>query len=372
MATSHSHHDHPHDKDHGPAHDHDHDHGDGHGHEHRHAHDRGQALERPHGDAHAHDHGQGHDDGHGHDSHDGHGGHGGHGHHHHSLPDQLTRAFAIGIGLNLVFVAVEFGYGVLADSLALIADAGHNLSDVLSLVLAWVATRLAKRDPTPHRTYGYRRGTILSSLISSILLLVAMGAIAWEALLRFSSPAPVEGWTMITVAAIGVLINGVTAALFASGRHDDLNVRAAFMHMVGDAAVSVGVVFGGIGVLTLGWLWLDPAISLAIVVVIVIGTWGVLKESLDMAFDAVPKSVDPHDVREYLQRLPGVTGIHDLHIWGMSTTETALTAHLVMPDGARTDDFLRGVAQELEHRFRIAHTTVQIERGSGPDCDQSC
>ena len=295
-----------------------------------------------------------------------------HDHHHHPPPEELNRAFIIGIGLNVAFVLVEISFGLLADSLALIADAGHNLSDVLSLVLAWGATVLAKRDPTPHRTYGFRRGTILSSLISSGLLLVAMGAIAWEAVLRFRQPAPVAGGLMIGVAAVGVVINGLTAWLFASGRHSDLNIRAAFLHMAGDAAVSVAVVIGGVGILTLGWLWLDPAISLLIVVVIVVGTWDVLRESLNMAFDAVPRGVDPHDVREFLQKLPGVDGIHDLHIWAMSTTETALTAHLLMPEGHQDDHFLQEVAGELEVRFRIAHTTLQVERGIGPECDQSC
>jgi cobalt-zinc-cadmium efflux system protein len=324
-------------------------------------------------EAHQHDHAHDHEHGHAHDHEDhGHDDHHGHGHHHHPPPEQLTRAFVVGIGLNVAFVLVEFFFGLLADSLALIADAGHNLSDVLSLVLAWGATRLAKRDATPHRTYGFRRGTILSSLISSVLLLVAMGAIAWEALQRFAEPAPVAGNLMIGVAAVGVLINGITAWLFASGRHTDLNIRAAFMHMAGDAAVSVGVVIGGVGVLMLGWLWLDPAISLAIVVVIVWGTWSILTESLDMAFDAVPKSVDPHEVREFLRKLPGVTGIHDLHIWSMSTTETALTAHLVVPDAHQDDQFLHDVAEELEHRFRIAHATLQVERGVGPECDQGC
>jgi cobalt-zinc-cadmium efflux system protein len=317
------------------------------------------ALAHPHDREHEHGHDH-HDDDHG------------HGHHHHPPPEQITRAFIVGIGLNVAFVLVEFIAGVLADSLALIADAGHNLSDVLSLVLAWGATRLAKRDPTPHRTYGFRRGTILSSLISSILLLIAMGAIAWEALQRFEQPAPVSGNLMIGVAASGVLINGFTAWLFAAGRHTDLNIRAAFMHMAGDAAVSVGVVFGGVGVLMLGWLWLDPAISLVIVAVIVYGTWDILAESLNMAFDAVPRNIDPHEVREFLRTLPGVTGIHDLHIWSMSTTETALTAHLVIPDAHQDDQFLHDVAEALEHRFRIAHATLQVERGIGPECDQSC
>jgi cobalt-zinc-cadmium efflux system protein len=296
----------------------------------------------------------------------------GHAHQHHPPPAELNRAFIIGIVLNVGFVAVEFAFGVLADSLALIADAGHNLSDVLSLVLAWGAIRLAKREPTPHRTYGYRRGTILSALISSILLLIAMGAIAWEALLRLREPAPVAGDVMMGVAAVGVVINGVTAWLFASGRHSDVNIRAAFLHMAGDAGVSVGVVLGGIGVLALGWFWLDPAISLVIVAVIVYGTWDVLTESLNMAIDAVPRNVDPHDVRAFLQKLPGVTGVHDLHIWSMSTTETALTAHLVVPAAHADDRFLHEVAEELEHRFRIAHSTLQVERGVGPECDQTC
>lgn len=326
---------------------------------HRHSHEVSGYEDRDHPHARSGGRDRGHDHDHAHG-------------HHHPPPAGLTRAFAIGIALNVVFVVVEFTYGLVASSLALIADAGHNLSDVLSLMLAWGATRLARRDATPHRTYGFRRGTILSSLLSSTLLLGAMGAIAWEALLRFREPTPVAGTVMILVAAIGVIINGITAWLFASGRHDDLNVRAAFLHMVADAAVSVGVVIGGIGVLMLGWLWLDPAISLVIVIVIVVGTWGVLTESLDMAFDAVPKNVDPHDVREYLQRVPGVTGIHDLHIWAMSTTETALTAHLVVPEGRRDDDFLHGVARELEHRFGIAHATLQVECGSGPECDQTC
>jgi cobalt-zinc-cadmium efflux system protein len=328
-----------------------------------------------HPDAHAHEHGHDHDhdDLPHHDDHDDHDHHDHeHGHHHHPPPDQLNRAFVIGIGLNIVFVAVELAFGIIADSLALIADAGHNLSDVLSLVLAWAAARLARRQPTAYRTYGFRRGTILAALVSSVLLLVAMGAIAWEALLRFSDPAPVEGRLMMAVAAVGVVINGITAWLFAAGRHNDLNIRAAFMHMLGDAAVSVGVVIGGIGVLTFGWLWLDPAISLVIVVVIVWGTWGVLTESLDMAFDAVPKNIDPHKVREFLRTLPGVADIHDLHIWSMSTTETALTAHLVMPSAEEDDHFLRNAAEGLKKRFRIAHSTLQVERGVGPACDQSC
>lgn len=316
------------------------------------------ATSDPHSSAHGHDH---------HHDHDGHG----HGHHH-PPPDKLDRAFMLGIGLNVAFVAIEFFFGIIANSLALIADAGHNLSDIFSLLLAWGALRLSKRDPTPRRTYGFGRGTILASLVSAVLLLVAMGAIAWEALLRFRDPAPAEGMLMIVVASAGVVVNGLTAWLFAAGRHTDLNVRAAFLHMVADAAVSVGVVIGGIGILTVGWLWLDPAISLVIAAVIVIGTWSVLTESLDLAFDAVPKNVDPQEVREFLESQPGVSGVHDLHIWAMSTTETALTAHLVVPDARQDDHFLHEVAATLEKRFRIAHTTLQIERGVGPDCDQHC
>jgi cobalt-zinc-cadmium efflux system protein len=349
MSSTVPHHEHEHDHGH-DHHDHGHDHADDHGHDH--------AREHGHGHTHGHE-GAGHH-------------HGAHGHHHHAPPDQLTRAFAIGIALNIIFVAIEAAYGLIAGSLALIADAGHNLSDVLSLVLAWGANRLARRKATPYRTYGLRRGTILSSLLSSALLLGAMGAIAWEAIQRFSQPAEVAGGTMIGVATAGVVINGITAWLFAAGRHTDLNVRAAFMHMVADAAVSVAVVIGGFGVLFLGWLWLDPAITLIIVVVIVIGTWDILTGSLDLAFDAVPKGVDPHQVREYLQRLPGVASIHDLHIWAMSTTETALTAHLVVPGDPHTDSFLHGIAQELDHRFGISHSTLQVESGTGPECDQTC
>ncbi len=314
---------------------------------------------------HDHTHRTGDDHDHDHDHNHGHG-------HHHPPPEQLNRAFIIGISLNLAFVLIEFGFGLLAESMALIADAGHNLSDVLSLILAWGAIRLAKRQPTPHRTYGFRRGTIFSSLVSSLLLLVAMGAIAWESVLRLQTPAPVAGDIMIGVAAAGVLINGATAWLFAAGRHDDINVRAAFLHMAGDAGVSVGVVLGGIGVMTAGWMWLDPVISLAIVGIIVWSTWAVLLEATDLAFDAVPKGIDPHQVRRYLEGLPGVIGIHDLHIWAMSTTETALTAHLVMPGDEADSHFLHEVASGLAQRFRIGHTTLQVEHNAEPACEQRC
>lgn len=283
----------------------------------------------------------------------------------------MNQAFALGVGLNVIFVIVEATYGLVAGSLALLADAGHNLSDVLSLLLAWGANILAGKKPTPRRTYGLRRATNLAALLSSILLLVAMGGIAWEALGRFADTVSVDGKTVIVVAAIGVIINGLTAWLFVAGSKHDLNAKAAFLHMAADAAVSLGVVIGGIGILIYGWYWADPVITLIIVVVILVSTWGVLRDSLELAFDSVPRDIDPQKVRAYLSELPGVEAVHDLHIWGMSTTETALTTHLVMPDGNGADEFLRQIAEELMSRFGIAHVTVQIERG-GIDhgCDQ--
>jgi cobalt-zinc-cadmium efflux system protein len=314
-----------------------------------------------------------HDDDHDHDHHDDHEDHG-HDHHHHAHfePGDFSRAFAIGIGLNITFVVIEVVFGLMADSLALLADAGHNLSDVMTLILAWGASALAARRANARHTYGLRRGTVLASLFSSAMLLAAMGAIAWESVQRLQSPAPVEGWIMIGVAAVGVVINTATALLFASGREHDLNIKAAFLHMAGDAAVSAGVVLGGIGVLIGGWLWLDPVITLVIVVVIVIGTWDVFREALNLAFDAVPRGVDPDAVKSYLAAQPGVAAVHDLHIWGMSTTETALTAHVVMPGGG-TDQLLRSMIDDLKRRFRIAHATIQVEKGDlQPACNPAC
>jgi len=322
------------------------------------------------GDTHAHEHEHGH--GHGHEHLHGHGHAHGHGHHHHAPPTQVSRAFVIGIVLNALFVAAEFGFGLLADSLALVADAGHNLSDVLSLVLAWGAIQLAQRHPTPRHTYGLRRGTIVSSLLSSLLLLVVMAIIAWEALQRLRTPEPVDSNVMIVVAAVGVLINGITAWLLAADRHHDINVRAAFLHMAGDAGVSAGVVLGGIGIALAGWAWLDPLISLVIAAIIVWSTWEVLREALEMSFDAVPRGIDIEAVHRYLATLPGVSSVHDLHIWAMSTTETALTAHLVMPSGHGDDRFLRDTGRHLAERFRIAHTTLQVEHDDPPGCGQSC
>lgn len=286
----------------------------------------------------------------------------GHGHDHGSA--DYGRAFAIGIALNLAFVVIEFIYGRLAHSLALVADAGHNLSDVLALLLAWGAAVLARRHPTPGRTYGMRRSSILAALINAVVLLLAVGAIAWEAIRRFSEPNPVAGGTVIWVAMIGIVINAATALLFLSGRKGDLNIRGAFLHMAADAGVSLGVVLAGIAILATGWLWLDPTVSLAIVVVILIGTWGLLRDSINLALDAVPGGIDLDGIRQYLASLPKVVEIHDLHVWGMSTTEAALTAHLVMAEAVCDDAFLARIESELHDLFGIEHATIQMETGN--------
>lgn len=294
--------------------------------------------------------------------------HAGHGHSH--APASFGRAFAIGIVLNTIFVAVEATYGFMAGSMALVADAGHNLSDVLALALAWIASALAQRSPGGRFTYGYKSSTILAALANAGLLLVAIGGIAFETVHRISSPPQVEGWTMIVVAGIGIVINTFTALLFMRGSKDDLNVRGAFLHMAADALVSLGVVFAGAVILLTGANWIDPVTSLLIVVVIAWGTWGLLKDSVKLGLNAVPEGISVIDVREYLVTLPGVAAVHDLHIWPMSTTETALTAHLVMPGGHPGDIFLREVAEELEHHHGIGHTTVQVETTSA--CDTGC
>jgi cobalt-zinc-cadmium efflux system protein len=288
----------------------------------------------------------------------------GHGHDHTHAPKSPDRAFAVGVVLNVAFVLVEVVFGLLAHSVALLSDAGHNLSDVLGLLLAWGAATLARRQPSARRTYGLRRSTILVALANAILLLVAVGGITWEAIRRFLHPEPVAGGIVIGVAAVGVLVNGVTAALFLSGRKTDLNVRGAFLHMAADAAVSLGVVLAGFGMVATGWVWLDPAVALAIVAVITIGTWGLLRESLDLAMDAVPTGIDPEEVESYLSSLPGVASVHDLHIWAMSTTESALTVHVVCPSRME-DDALSRVCSEIHRRFGIEHCTIQLELGTG-------
>jgi cobalt-zinc-cadmium efflux system protein len=285
-----------------------------------------------------------------------------HSHHHHHEAPNYNRAFAIGVALNVLYVLVEAGFGLVAGSLALLADAGHNLSDVLGLLLAWGGHYLAQLPPTTRRTYGWRSSSILAALFNALLLLAAIGGIAWEAIRRFAAPEPLGGATVMAVAAVGVAVNTATALLFLRGREYDLNIRGAFLHMAADAAVSVGVVLAGWAILATGWYWLDPAMSLAIALVIFIGTWGLLKDSLNLAMHAVPENIDPGEVREYLSALEGVDEVHDLHIWAMSTTETALTAHLVKPDVGDHDAFLREVAQALHDRFGIEHATLQLER----------
>ena len=309
----------------------------------------------------------------GHDHH-GHAHHHGHGHSH--APASYGTAFAVGITLNIAFVIIEAGAGFVADSVALIADAGHNLSDVLGLVVAWGAIQLSRRAPSKRFTYGLRRSSILAALFNAMFLLVATGAIAFEAVQRIMDPRPVEAGIVLVVASIGIVINGVTAWLFASGSHDDINIRGAFLHMLADAAVSAGVVLSALLALMTGWFWwneivsllivfwLDPVISLIIAGIIIGGTWGLLRDSVTMALDAVPSRIDAHAVEDALCDCAGVTCVHDLHIWPMSTTDVALTAHLVMPGGHPGDAALHDVAHMLEHRFGIGHATLQVETGA--------
>jgi cobalt-zinc-cadmium efflux system protein len=291
------------------------------------------------------------------------------GHHSHGHPDpDFGRAFAIGIALNLAYVAGEAVAGIVAGSLALLADAGHNLGDVLGLSLSWGAAVLARRQPSGRFTYGLRSSSILAALANAIILLVVTGGIAWEAIWRITHPVPVAGGIVIAVAAVGIAVNGGTALLFASGTAD-LNIRSAFLHMMADAFVTVGVVAAGIAIWWTGYLWIDPVVSLIVSVVIVIGTWRLLKSAIGLALDAVPEAVDIAAVRSHLLAIPGVTGLHDLHIWGMSTTETALTCHLIMPQGHPGDAALNGMTEQLNHRFGIQHATIQIELA---DTDVAC
>ncbi len=285
--------------------------------------------------------------------------HGAAGHVH--APATFGSAFAIGISLNLGFVIVEVVYGIFAHSLALIADAGHNLGDVLGLLLAWGATFLARTAPTERRTYGLRSSSILAALFNAILLLIAVGAIAWEAIRRFGNPTAVEPTTVIWVAVVGIGINAATALMFMSGRKRDLNIRAAFLHMVADAAVSAGVVVAGFLIIATNWLWIDPVISLVIAAVIIWGTWGLLRDSVNLALHAVPHGIEVAKVRQYLSSLPHVTEVHDLHVWPMSTTETALTAHLVRDVDNCDCALLEQASRHLQSKFEIQHATLQFE-----------
>ncbi len=307
---------------------------------------------------HHHDHGHSHAHGHGH----------GHGHHHHSHAPADTGdwRYALGLTVNLVFVAIEFGAGVFANSTALMADAGHNLSDVLGLAMAGGAAWLARRAASSRKTYGYGKATVLAALANALLLIFACGAIAFEAVRRFAEPTPVQSGLIMVVAAIGFVINLGTALLFMRDQHSDLNARGAYLHMMADAAVSIGVVIAGAAIMVTGWSIIDPLVSLVIVAVILIGTWGLLKDSVDLALDAAPRGVDVAAVRDAFLALPGVSAVHDLHVWGLSTTETALTAHLVhdRPDGAA----LLVEAQKTARGFGVGHVTLQLETSATADC----
>jgi cobalt-zinc-cadmium efflux system protein len=294
--------------------------------------------------------------------------------HSHIAEMNYSKAFAWGIGLNVIYIIIEASYGLLINSMSLIADAGHNLSDVLGLLLAWGAAYLAKSSATSKRTYGFRKSTILAAMFNSLLLLIVVGGISIEAFRKFMNPHPIQGETMMIVAGIGVLVNALTAFFFFKGKEKDLNIKAAFIHMAADAGVSLGVVLGGLIIIYTGWIWIDPLISILILVVITIGTWGVLKKSLLLSIDAVPENINPKDVRNYLMNLHGVTDVHDMHIWAMSTTEYALTAHVNIPEPESNDNFLAETAEALNNKFGISHTTIQIENdrtqyGENHNCD---
>jgi cobalt-zinc-cadmium efflux system protein len=288
----------------------------------------------------------------------------GHSHAHSHEPANYGFAFGFGIILNVIFITIEVVYGILGNSLALVADAGHNLSDVLGLAISWVAVWLGKKAPTKKRTYGFKRSSILSALFNAVFLLVALGAIAWEAIQRFSSPQPVAGKTVIIVAIVGIVINGITALLFMSGRKNDLNIRGTFLHMASDAVVSFGVVVAGFIILWTGWQWLDPLVSLILSIIILFGTWGLLKESVNLSLDAVPEEIDIQKIEDYLKGMPTVLEVHDLHVWGMSTTEAALTVHLIRSEIEDNDELLHKLTKELHDKFDIEHPTIQIEKGT--------
>jgi cobalt-zinc-cadmium efflux system protein len=289
--------------------------------------------------------------------------------HAHPAEDGVRTAFLVAAGLNVAFVALEVVFGFRSGSLALLSDAGHNLGDVLGLLLGWGAILLARRRPSARRTYGLRRSTILAALANAVVLLVAVGAVALEAAQRLRQPGPVAAPTVIAVASLGIAVNGLSAWLLRRGRRDDLNVRAAAAHLAADAAVSLGVVLAGVALVLTRWLWLDPLVSLLVSALIVAGTWRILRESLDLAMDAVPGRIDPAAVRAYLETVPGVVDVHDLHIWAMSTTEAALTAHLITDRAGLDDELTARVVRELSQRFGIAHPTLQWE---GAGCAQLC
>jgi cobalt-zinc-cadmium efflux system protein len=321
---------------------------DHHGHDHPHAHE-----------GRSDDHAPEHDHAHGH----------GHAHSHGIATEAINTRMAIAVGLNLVFVVIEGGFGFLSNSVALIADAGHNLSDMLGLVCAWTAMFLGRRPPGAKFTYGMGRSSVLAALVNAVLLLLACGAIAWEAVSRLASPPAVAGATVMGVAACGIVINGLSAWLLHAGSHGDLNRRSAYIHMLGDAAVSVGVLLSGAIILYTGWSRLDPIVSILIVAAILVSTWGLLRDSLHLSLDGVPSSVNSTAVMSYLADQRGVTDVHDLHIWALSTTSVALTAHLVVPDRGAEDALLDSLTPNLKRRFHIHHATLQIERDR---CEHGC
>jgi len=283
--------------------------------------------------------------------------------HEHSIPEKINSVFVLGILLNSIYVVVEAVYGISVNSMALVADAGHNLSDVLGLGLAWGAGYLSLKQATRSRTYGYRKSTILAALLNAILLLIAIGAIGVESIKRFAHPAPVQGGVMITVALIGVIINTFTALLFIKGKEKDLNIKGAFLHMAADAAVSLGVVAAGIIISYTGWQWVDPAISIVIMLVILLSTWNLLKDSFNLAMDSVPPNIETDAVEAYLKTIPEVVDFHDLHIWAMSTTQIAMTVHIIKDDMCINDDLTEKICRELHQKFGIEHTTIQFEAG---------
>ena len=333
-------------------------------------------MSGPHSHAHPHDHGHGHDHhDHAHHAHHDHAhhdhGHHGHGHHGHAhaLPPNPGKALAIGIALNLAFVALEWGFGLWAHSLALLADATHNLGDVLGLVLAWVAARLSQRAPSSRFTYGLGASSILAALANALLLVLVTGGLLWEAVLRLESPQPISGAIVIGVALAGVAVNGITAWLLHHGHEHDLNLKGAYLHMLADAAVSCAVAVTGAIILATGWWWLDPVTTIVVGIVIVWGSMGLLRDSANLALQGVPHSIESGEVRTWLESLPGVSQVHDLHIWAMSTTGTALTAHLVCPQGHPGDEFLNRACRDIADRFGIRHVTLQVEVG---DCGKGC
>jgi cobalt-zinc-cadmium efflux system protein len=290
--------------------------------------------------------------------------------HTHEVKD-FGKAFAIGIALNVAYIIIEVIYGLIVNSLALIADAGHNLSDVLGLVIAWVASYLVKKSATKKYTYGLKKSSVLAAFLNAMILLVAIGIIIWEAIGRFADPQPIEGTTIMIVAGIGVLINAVTALLFFSGRKQDLNIKGAFLHMAADAGISLGVVIVGLVLTFTNYYWLDPVVSIAIALIIFYGTWDLLKDSTSLALDAVPKEIDKEGVDNYFDSLPELKGIHDLHIWAMSTTETALTVHAVVEENCRCNVLIDKISEDLRDKFNIVHTTIQIEEPGDKDCEQN-